>query len=88
MNVLCLITFSTSIHKKPFTALKFRIEITSRLYSYIPAASFFAEAGELAAFLGDMTLCSAAAFLALLVFTEELDGDLGVWIDDQNNELT
>ena len=56
--------------------------------SLSPAASFFAEAGELAAFLGDMTLCSAAAFLALLVFTEELDGDLGVWIDDQNNELT
>jgi len=44
----------------------------------LAAASFLAEAGELAAFLGDMTLCNAAAFLALLVFTVALDGDLGV----------
>ena len=41
-------------------------------------------AGELAAFFGDMTRCSAAAFLALLVFTAEFDGDLGVWIDNQD----
>ena len=51
---------------------------------FLPAASFLAVAGELAAFFGDMTRCSAAAFLALLVFTAEFDGDLGVWIDNQD----
>ena len=60
------------------------LQISTVTHLFLPAASFLAVPGELAAFLGDMTRCSAAAFLALLVFTEELDGDLGVWIDNQD----
>ena len=43
-----------------------------------------AVAGDVAAFFGDRTLCNAAIFFALLVFTVALDGDLVVWGGVQN----
>ena len=76
--------FTTLTYVETFHGTRYVKSTDINYKSHIPAASFLAEAGELAAFLGDMTLCNAAAFLALLVFTVALDGDLGVWMDDQN----